>query len=176
MVGACHGALKPETIDIRQGYVENQAAWATRLAGTEIFGGGGEGDAMKISGREQIYKRFAHPEVVIDEEDRFGLLSHLEASRRGQSECENCSPGRVVPHPQFALVRLNDRTTDCQADAHSILLGAVEGFEGLLLIGDPGAGIADLDNHPAVDVPRTNDQSFRIALSFHCLDPIPHQV
>jgi hypothetical protein len=43
-------------------------------------------------------------------------------------------------------------------------------------MGDPGAGIADLDDDPAVDVPRTNDQSLRIVVrSFHRLDPIAHQ-
>ena len=73
-------------------------------------------------------------------------------------------------------MRLNDRTTDRQSDAHSILLSAVEEFESLFLVGNPRAGIADLDDNPAVDVPRTNDELLWTIRSLHRLGGIAYQV
>jgi len=80
VIGACEGALEVQTIDIGKGYIENQAARANWISQSQIFGGGCEGDAIETFGHKQIDKRFAYPEVVIDDEDHLGLSRHLRDS------------------------------------------------------------------------------------------------
>src|ERR1700722_18531723 len=99
-----------------------------------------------------------------------GSVRALE--RKREAECRSGTFGRSGP--KTAVMRIDDRATNRQAHAHSILLGSVKGFEGFIKIVQAGTVVSYLDQDAICDLAfRPNKKLlWTVGQRLHCFDSI----